>query len=170
MVSASDISSPDKSPDKSLGKSWRVWIGLFLIPLAITATMLLTRPAANISSMTPLSGLMALKSMAAEATPFEVALASQKPTLVEFYADWCTTCQSMSGTVDTLHQRYGDRVNFVMLDIDDPQWATQVGTFGAMGVPQFTLLDTDHQPIKTWVGKVPQSIFATIFDQFLSQS
>lgn len=178
MISISDERS-DKSQDKILDKDsekqgWRLgtritlWIALAIASLAIMTTVLLTRPAASIMSMTPLSGLMTLKSMAAAAVPYDIALASQKPTLIEFYADWCTTCQSMSATVDALRASYGDQINFVMLDIDDPQWASQIETFGATGVPQFTLIDAQQQSIKTWVGKVPKPVFSSVFDQLLS--
>lgn len=167
MVSTSDKNANNWQLKNWRVNNWRVWIGLVVIALAMIATLLLTRPAANVMSMTPLSGLMTLKSMAAKAVPLDMALTNQKPTLIEFYADWCTTCQSMSGTVDTLHERYGDRVNFVMLDIDDPQWASQIESFGATGVPQFTLLDIRQQTVKTWVGKVPKPIFSSAFDQLL---
>lgn len=141
---------------------WQLFIGVLV---TVVATLLLTRPAASVMSMTPLSGLMTLKAMAAEAMPYETALANQKPIFIEFYADWCTTCQSMASTVNALHKAYGEQVNFVMLDIDDPQWAEQVAEFGASGVPQFTLLDGTQQSVKTWVGKVPQPVFRSVFDQ-----
>lgn len=139
------------------------------IGLAVVATVLLTRPAATVMSMTPLSGLMTLKSLAAESVPYEVALTSPKPTLIEFYADWCTTCQSMSATVNSLHEQYGAQMNFVMLDIDDPQWADQVEAFSASGVPQFTLLNSRHQSVHTWVGKVPKPIFTDAFTPLLGE-
>ena len=62
---------------------------------------------------------------------------------------------------------YGDRLNFVMLNVDDPRWASQVSEFGASGVPQFTLLDAAQQPVETWVGKVPKPIFSNVFDRVL---
>ncbi|MBE9067828.1 thiol:disulfide interchange protein [Leptolyngbya cf. ectocarpi LEGE 11479] len=132
---------------------------------AILVTFLITRPAATATSFTPLSGLITLKSMATEAMPYEDAISSPNPTLIEFYADWCTTCQGMATTMVDLHQQYGATINFVMLDIDDPQWATQVSDYGASGVPQFTLLDAHQNEIKTWVGKVPKPVFAHVFDQ-----
>lgn len=132
---------------------------------AVLVTFLITRPAVMATSFTPLSGLITLKAMAAEAMPYEVAIASPKPTLIEFYADWCTTCQGMSSTMADLHQQYGAAINFVMLDIDDPQWSAQVSDYGASGVPQFTLLDAHQNEMKTWVGKVPKPIFAHVFDQ-----
>lgn len=147
------------------------WIKLggvgIAIATALLVTLVITRPAATVASFTPLSGLMTLKSMAAEAVPYGDAIASTKPTLIEFYADWCTTCQGMASTMADLHQQYGDTINFVMLDIDDPQWAGQVADYGASGVPQFTVLDAHHSEVNTWVGKVPKTILANVFDQLL---
>lgn len=156
------------------GQHWRArflrkGLAIAAIVFALVATVLLTRPAATVVSMTPLSGLMTLKSLAAESVPYEVALTSQKPTLIEFYADWCTTCQSMSATVSSLHEQYGGQMNFVMLDIDDPQWADQVETFSASGVPQFTLLNSHYQSVHTWVGKVPKPIFIDAFTPVLGE-
>ena len=167
MVSTSN--KPSNNQSQETQTSWRILIGVAIaVVLSVVATVMLTRPAVPVMSMTPLSGLMTLQSMAAESTPYEVALANQKPILIEFYADWCTTCQSMSATVDALHEQYSEQMNFVMLNIDDPQWAQEVANFGASGVPQFTLLNADHQAVETWVGKVPKPIFTDSFDKVLS--
>jgi len=147
---------------------WRVWTALVVVLLSVWATLLLTRPAATPTSMMPLSGLMTLKSLSAEAMPYDTAIANPNPTFIEFYADWCTTCQSTAPTVEKLHQRYGEQVNFVMLNIDDPQVAAQVADYGATSVPQFTLLNAEAQPIETWVGKVPKTIFTQTFEQVLA--
>ena len=151
------------------GNLWRLWGVLVAILLAVWGTLLLTRPAAVPMSMTPLSGLMTLKAMAADSMPYDSAITNQKPTLIEFYADWCTTCQSMSATMDKLQRQYCDQVNFVMLDIDNPQWAKQISEYGASGVPQFTLLSSAKEPLETWVGKVPTPIFNDAFDQAIGR-
>ena len=143
----------------------KLWAAMLaVIFTAVVATFVLTKPAAVPTSMTPLSGLIGLKSMSAQAMPYEQAIANQKPTFIEFYADWCTTCQLMSPTVEKLHQQYGDQINFVMLDIDNPQWATQIKQHKATGVPQFTLLNGSEQPVETWVGKVPKPILSQVLD------
>lgn len=152
---------------KNRSTLWQVWVALVAILIAVWATLLLTRPAAKTMSMTPLSGLITLKSLAAEAIPYEAALANQKPTFIEFYADWCTTCQSTAGTIAKLHQQYGEQINFVMLDIDNPKWAPQIADYSASGVPQFTLITADQSPVETWVGKVPRPIFTETFERLL---
>lgn len=161
MISSSDQGAAESVQLKKL-------VGAVVaIFMAVVVTIFITRPAATTSSFTPLSGLMTLKTMAAESMPYDVAIASPSPTFIEFYADWCTTCQGMSSTVADLHQQYGNTINFVMLNIDDPQWAAQVENYGASGVPQFTLLDAHHEEVKTWIGKVPKSILANVFNQLL---
>ncbi|MEO0770675.1 MAG: thioredoxin domain-containing protein, partial [Cyanobacteria bacterium J06649_4] len=37
-----------------------------------------------------------LSEMADKAMPLETAMANGKPTLIEFYANWCTSCQAMA--------------------------------------------------------------------------
>ena len=155
------------SRDSATLTPWMKLVGALVAVAAVLITFFITRPAATTSSFTPLSGLMTLKTMAAEAMPYGDAIESPNPTLIEFYADWCTTCQGMSSTMADLNQHYGSRINFVMLDIDDPQWVGQVAEYGASGVPQFTLLNADHGEVKTWVGKVPKSILANVFDQLI---
>ncbi|MEO0430267.1 MAG: thioredoxin domain-containing protein [Cyanobacteria bacterium J06656_5] len=163
--------STAKKVSKESSATLTPWMKLVGVSVAVVAavliTLFITRPAATTSSFTPLSGLMTLKTMASEAVPYGDAIASPKPTLIEFYADWCTTCQGMSSTMADLHEHYGSRINFVMLDIDDPQWAGQVADYGASGVPQFTLLNADHGEVKTWIGKVPKPILANVFDQLI---
>lgn len=167
MVFTNKESLADGSAKSLTGSSIKATMVGIAVVAAMLITVFITRPAATTSSFTPLSGLMTLKSMAAKTMPYEAAIASSNPTFIEFYADWCTTCQGMSATIAELHQHYGDAINFVMLDIDDPQWATQISHYGASGVPQFTLLDAHHDELNTWVGKVPKSILATVFDQLL---
>ncbi len=114
---------------------------------------------------TSLSGLKMMKEMAQEAIPLDVAIATQKPTLIEFYADWCSVCQSMAPTMQALEQQYGGDINFVMLNVDEAQWLPQMDQYDVTGVPQFTLLDQQHSQVKTLVGRIPQLILAEEFEQ-----
>lgn len=168
------LESPDKKETKEDSfrkEQLKLWAAILSVVItAIALTFILTQPAATPVSMTPLSGLIQLKSTAAKTISYEAAIANQKPTFIEFYADWCTTCQSMSATVEKLHQQYGQQVNFVMLNIDDPQCAAQVRQYKATGVPQFTLLDSAERSMDTWIGKVPALVFAKTIDAAIAQN
>jgi len=141
----------------------------FLATLAIILAL-------NISFVNPalafgassLSGLITLKALAQDSVPYPTAIANGKPTLIEFYADWCTTCQGMSATIQNLEEKYGDRVNLVMLDIDDPQWDKLVRRYRVTGIPQYTFLDESQDTLDTLVGKIPQSIMERFFKQLVS--
>ena len=43
-----------------------------------------------------------------------------------------------------------------------------MASFGASGVPQFTLLNSQRQSVNTWVGKVPKPIFREAFGPLMS--
>lgn len=143
--------------------SWAVG----LVVVFIAGTLFLTRPSVSTSSLSPVSGLMSLRQMAQSSMLYDDAIANQKPTLVEFYADWCTTCQSLAPTLHELQQDYADRVNFVMLDIDNPRWAAQVDQYQVTGVPEIVLLTADQQVSDIFIGRLPRSVLAEAIGQLL---
>ncbi len=140
---------------------------LMLIAIILTFNISFASPALAFGQ-SPISGLITLKALVEDSVPYPTAIANGKPTLLEFYADWCTTCQGMSGTIQKLEEKYGDRVNLVMLDIDDPQWDQLVQQYRVTGIPQYTFLDESQETLDTVVGKVPQSIMESFFKQLVS--
>ncbi|HEY9634578.1 MAG TPA: thioredoxin domain-containing protein [Coleofasciculaceae cyanobacterium] len=141
--------------------------GIFII-LFFSISFLLTRFDQPAASASPTLGLISLREMAQQSLPYESAMTNGKPTLVEFYADWCTSCQSVAPSIAKFHEQYGSQVNFVMLDVDDPQWRPQMEQYQVMGVPQFFFMSSDHTVLKTLVGGVPESILARLFEQLVN--
>ena len=136
------------------------------IIFSLAISLLIPSPAMALGG-SPLSGLITLKNLAKNATPYEEAISNGKPTVLEFYADWCNTCQSMSGTIEALEEQYGDRVNLVMLDIDDPQWDDLGQQYRVTGIPQYNFLDAEEHKVESFIGKVPQRILAQAFEQLI---
>ena len=105
-----------------------------------------------------LIGLATLRKMAKQAVPYSIAISDKKPTLIEFYANWCTSCQALAPTLDKLHQKYNQNVDFVMVNIDDTQSQDIIKKYQVVGIPHLVFLGNNQQVIKTLVGRVPEVV------------
>lgn len=101
-----------------------------------------------------------LDAVAAAAIPIDQALANEKPTTIEFYADWCSSCQSMAADNLSLEQEYSDRMNFVMLNVDNTKWLPEITKYRVDGIPRFIFLDSQNQLIGDTTGAIPREIMA----------
>ncbi|MDB9315750.1 thioredoxin family protein [Spirulina sp. CS-785/01] len=99
-----------------------------------------------------------LEVQAEQATPLEVALDNSKPTFLEFYANWCTSCQAMAQELQTLKNEYGESVNFVMLNVDNTKWLPEILQYRVDGIPHFVYLDGDGKAIAQTIGEQPKSV------------
>jgi thiol-disulfide isomerase/thioredoxin len=102
-----------------------------------------------------------LAAMAETSVPLSQALSNGKPTLMEFYADWCTACQAMAQDMADLRQSYGDRVNFVMLNVDNSKWLPEMLSYRVDGIPHFVFLDAEGETIASTVGEQPRTILTS---------
>jgi thiol-disulfide isomerase/thioredoxin len=109
-----------------------------------------------------------LAAMAETATPLNVALSNHKPTLMEFYADWCTACQAMAQDMSDLRQEYGDRVNFVMLNVDNSKWLPEMLAYRVDGIPHFVFLNTEGETIASTIGEQPRTIMASNLEALIA--
>jgi len=111
-----------------------------------------------------------LEAQAQNATPLEVAVNNGKPTLMEFYANWCTSCQAMAGDLATLKNEYADDVNFVMLNVDNSKWLPEVLRYQVDGIPHFVFLDEQGSAIASTIGEQPLSIFDANLQALMANS
>ena len=152
------ISAQDPSP-KSIGRQLR---NFFIVGVA---TILSVAVFLGVQTQT---SSVSLASLAKESTPLEQALGNGKPTLMEFYANWCTSCQAMAADMGQLKSQYGDQVNFVMLNVDNSKWLPEMVHYRVDGIPHFVFLDRAGESLASTIGEQPRLIMAENLDALLS--
>ncbi len=60
-------------------------------------------------------------------------LQSDKPAIIDFWAEWCAPCRQIAPIIKELAEKYGDQVKIVKMDIDaHPQTP---GKYGVRAIP-----------------------------------
>ena len=70
-----------------------------------------------------------------------IAFKNNKPTFLEFYAEWCEVCKEMAPKVSDLKDQYEKDINFVFLNVDNDKWEKYIRKFEVNGIPQVNLFD-----------------------------
>ena len=83
----------------------------------------------------------------------EIAFTNNKPTFLEFYAEWCEVCKEMAPKVSNIKDEYENDINFVFLNVDNPKWAKYIRNFNVNGIPQVNLFDNNANLEVTFIGK-----------------
>ena len=94
-----------------------------------------------------------LKSFGEISVDPEIAFTNNKPTFMEFYAEWCEVCKEMAPQVTAFKDEYEKDINFVFLNVDNQKWGNYIQKFDVNGIPQVNLFDKKGNLISTFIGK-----------------
>nr|WP_225323179.1 thioredoxin domain-containing protein [Synechococcus sp. RSCCF101] len=87
-----------------------------------------------------------MDSLARRSPELSVALANGRPTLVEFYADWCEACQAMAPALQAVEEQVRGGIDVVLLNVDNPRWQPELDRYEVNGIPQLELFGADGTP------------------------
>ena len=106
-----------------------------------------------------------LKSFGELSVDPEIAFQNNKPTFLEFYAEWCEVCKEMAPKVSLLKEEYEKNINFVFLNVDNQKWENYIRKFEVNGIPQVNLFDRKGNLISSFIGKQEESKIRNSIDQ-----
>ena len=86
-------------------------------------------------------------------------LQSDKPAVVDFWAEWCAPCRQIAPIIKQLADEYGDRVKIVKMDIDANPGTP--GKFGVRAIPTI-LAFKDGQVVQQITGARPKADFESM--------
>ena len=71
----------------------------------------------------------------------EKALSNGRPTVFEFYADWCEACKEMAPDMIDIIKQHSNKVDVVLLNVDNSRWINLINKYNVNGIPQLTFFN-----------------------------
>ena len=73
---------------------------------------------------------------------FQDIIKGEKPTLVDFYADWCAPCKAMNPILQSVKSKMGDQIKILKINVDKNQ--AVANKFNVRGIPTFILFQSNE--------------------------
>ena len=91
-------------------------------------------------------------------------LNSDKPVLVDFWAEWCGPCKMLTPTIDSLAAEYAGKVSIGKVNVDNN--ADIATKYGIRSIPCL-LFFKNGEVQKQIMGSAPKSEIATALDELI---
>ena len=86
------------------------------------------------------------------------------PCMIDFYADWCQPCKTVSPILEELAEEYAGKINIYKIDTEAERELS--GAFGIRSIPSLLFCPKDGQP-QMAQGALPKETFKQVIDDVL---
>ena len=107
-------------------------IFLVLLSFSLVASLFFFRSGFKANAM--------LDQLAKNSLEPDIALSNGKPTVFEFYADWCEACKEMAPDIAEAERINSNKINVVLLNVDNSRWIDLIDKYDVNGIPKLIFL------------------------------
>jgi thioredoxin 1 len=91
-------------------------------------------------------------------------LGSDKPVLVDFWAEWCGPCRMIAPTVEAIAEEYKEKAGVYKMNVDENMNVPQ--QFGIRGIPTLILFKSGQEQERI-VGAVTRDAIARVMEKYV---
>ncbi len=100
-----------------------------------------------------------------DATFVAEVLQSDKPVLVDFWAEWCGPCRQVSPVLDEIAGEYADKITVVKLNVDENPGVAR--DYQVMSLPTMSVFK-GGQRVKDIIGARPKAAILRELTEFVA--